>query len=376
MTKILVILVIVTLLAYLSQQQSLKYKNSDGRKHWDIYLIMLFIFMVLLAGLRTSYNDTAAYAAGYYQAVTITEFLSDTTNLDLLHNPLFYGFQALIKTFTNNVNVFFMICAIIVNYLNIKFIKRTVNIEDFAFSMFLYSGLGTLMLSLAAQKQTLAMSVLTVALTQLFDKKYIKYYIVVFVAGLIHSYAWLFLFLPILDCKPWTFRTYVLLLSTVFIMYTFQDTISSLIEVADQIGKNISTQEVFDGNQMNILRVLVYSIVPLASFLFKGRINANIDRKHSILIQMSTVSLMFMMMGTMNGANMFGRSANYFEIGYICSLVWILKKLFTKQSVSIVLLAASICFSGFYIYDNQTFQWEYQNKPITQFVVEVIKGES
>lgn len=372
MRMILIILAIVTGLAYMSQQQSLKYKNSDGRKHWDPYLILLLIFLILFAGLRTSYNDTGNYIRGFQQSVNISEFLSDSSNLDLLHNPLFYGFQALIRTFTDNPNVFFIICATIVNFLNLRFIKRNVDAQDFAFCMFLYVALGTLMLSLAAQKQTLSMSVLTVALTQLFNKKYIKYYIVVFVAGLIHSYAWLFLFLPILDCKLWTFRTYILLLSTVFIMYTFQGTISSLIEVADQIGKNISVEEVFDGNQMNILRVLVYSVVPLASFLFKGRINANIDRKHSILIQMSIVSLMFMMMGTMDGANMFGRSANYFEIGMICALPWIVRQLFNKKSVSIVLLVASICFTGFYMYDNIGFDTGYRHKTIIQFVSEVI----
>lgn len=371
MRMILIILAIVTGLAYMSQQQSLKYKNSDGRKHWDPYLILLLIFLILFAGLRTYYNDTYNYTVGFLNSENIHDFILNKNNLELLNNPLFYGFQAFVRTFTDNPNIFFIICAIIVNFLNLRFIKRNADVHDFAYCMFLYVALGTLMLSLAAQKQTLAMSVLTLALTYLFEKKYFKYYIIVFLAGLIHSYAWLFLFLPILDCKPWTFRTYVLLLSTVFIMYTFQDTISSLIEVADQIGKNISTQEVFDGNQMNILRVLVYSVVPLASFLFKGRINANIDRKHSILIQMSIISLMFMMMGTMDGANMFGRSANYFEIGMICALPWVVRQLFNKKSVSLVLLVASICFSGFYIYDNKNFGNEYRRKGFVQLVEEL-----
>ena len=91
-----------------------------------------------------------------------------------------------------------MICAIIVNFLNLRFIKRNVDAQDFAFCMFLYVALGTLMLSLAAQKQTLAMSVLTVALTQLFNKKYIKYYIVVFVAGLIHRHTYSYFYILVI----------------------------------------------------------------------------------------------------------------------------------------------------------------------------------
>jgi len=372
MTMILVILLIVTGLAYLSQRESMKYTQTDGRKHWDIFLILLIIFLVLFAGLRTAYNDTANYAKGFQNSVTIREFLSDSDNLDLLHNPLFYGFQALIRTFTDNTSVFFIICALVVNILNVRFIKRNTDTQDFAMSMFLYVTLGTLMLSLAAQKQSLAMSVLTLALTQLFDKHYVKYYIIVFIAGLIHSYAWLFLFLPLLDCKPWTIRTYILLLGTIIIMNTFEGTIMTIIEVADQIGKNVSIDEVFDGNRMNIFRVLVYAMIPLATLIFKKMLDEQLERKECIFIQMCIISLMFMMMGTMNGANMFGRSANYFEMGMICVMPVMIRKLFTKKSAFIVFVISILCFSSFYLYDSKNFNIEYRHKTITQFIQEVI----
>lgn len=166
MRMILILLIIITGLAYLSQRQSMR----TGKKSWDIYLILLFIFLVLFAGLRTSYNDTSNYISGFVNSETIWDFISDSENLDLLNNPLFYGFQALIRTFTDNYTIFFMICAIIVNYLFLDFIKKNTDIENFAFSIFIYVCLGTLMLSIAAQKQILTMSILTLALNQLFDK--------------------------------------------------------------------------------------------------------------------------------------------------------------------------------------------------------------
>lgn len=371
MTMLLAILAIVTGLAYMSQRVAIQYADSGKTRYWDIYLIILLIFLILFAGLRTSYNDTQNYIAGFQNSTTIRPFLADTSNLSLLENPLFYGFQALIKTFTNNVNVFFIICAIIVNTLNVQFIKRNVDPENFAFSMFLYTAIGTLMLTLAAQKQALAMSVLTLALPALFEKKYIKYYLIVFLAGLIHTYAWTFLFLPLLATKPWSFRTFILLAITIAVMYTFQSTISSFLEVADQIGKDIPLEEVFDGNQMNILRVAVYAVVPLIALFFKGMINNDIDPKNSIFIQMSIISFVFMLMGTQNGANMFGRCANYFQIGIVCSLPWIVRQLFTRQSVTIVLTIAAICFCGFYLYDNNGFEYLYNHKGIVQFVREI-----
>ena len=106
MRELLIILAIVTSLAYLSQRQSMKITNGDGRKHWDIYLIILLVFLILFAGLRTSYNDTGNYIVGFNTSVGIREFLSHSENLQPLNNPLFYGFQALIRSFTDNVNVF------------------------------------------------------------------------------------------------------------------------------------------------------------------------------------------------------------------------------------------------------------------------------
>lgn len=375
MTMILMILAIVTGLAYMSQRYSLKYANNGQIKYWDPYIVILLIFLILFAGLRTSYNDTQTYAMGFYNSETIVNFLSNRENLEFFNNPLFYGFQALVRTFTDNANVFFIICAIIVNTLNIRFIKRNVDPENFAFSMFLYVALGTLMLSIAAQKQILAMSILTLAISALIERKYIKYYIIVFMAGLIHSYAWLFLFLPLMITKPWSIRTFVLLGLTIIVMNVFQATFITLLEVADQIGKNVPIEEVFDGNRMNIFRVGVYLVVPLITLFFRNIINQNIDRKYSIFIQMSILSLSFMMLGMMNGANMFGRAGNYFEIGMICSLPWVVRQLFTKQSVTIVLATAALLFSCFYLYDNNDFSKQYHRIGFNQFIHEIVGNE-
>lgn len=365
---ILIILMIITGLAYLSQSQTIKY----NKKYKDIFYIALVIFMVLLVGLRTSYNDTHAYRRSFENFETISNFLSNTENLDIMHNPLFYEIESIIRTFTDNYTIFFMICAVFVNISFVRFIKKHSDPEDFGFSMFMYVCLGTLMLSMAAQKQIVTMAILTYAIDALFDRKYLKYYIIVFIAGMFHTYAWLFLFLPILGDKPWNIYTYIMLIGTMFIMYYFQDAIESFVEVADTIGKEISTEEVFDGTSMNIFRVAVYSVVPLITFVFQNRLYKAMDRKHGIMIQMCTVSLMFMLMGTMNGANMFGRSANYFEIGMILVLPWLVKQLFTKQSTKIILTLAMVCFVGFYMYDNMGFNVDYGYKPLIQFIGELM----
>ena len=154
----------------------MKVTNGDGRKHWDIYLIILLVFLILFAGLRASYNDTGNYIVGFNASVGIREFLSNPDNLQPLENPLFYGFQALIRTFTDNVNVFFMYSgAVIVNFLNIRFIKRNTEINDFAFSMFLLCGFRHVdVIHCGTKTNSVAMSILTLALNQFVDRKSIS----------------------------------------------------------------------------------------------------------------------------------------------------------------------------------------------------------
>ena len=41
-------------------------------------------------------------------------------------------------------------------------------------------------------------------------------------------------------------------------MMTFQSSISSLLEIADSAGKTVTSDEVFDGNRMNVFRVAVF----------------------------------------------------------------------------------------------------------------------
>lgn len=375
MKTILLILLIIVFFSYMSQRSSLNYQNwnpnIDGRKKIDIYLICVIIFMSLMAGLRLSYNDTEAYIIGFQNSETIKAFLSNPENLTLTSNPLFYGIQSLVHTFTNNVNTFFLLCGFFQNILIVRFIKRHSRIDCFVYSMLLYVCLGMFMFSLAAQKQILAMAILTLALEKLFEKKYVTYYLIVIVAGLVHTYAFLFLFLPLFGKEIWNFRTYLLVFLTVFIMYTFQNSIETLLEIADQIGKGIDEASVF-GSGMNIFRVLVYGVVPVTSFLFKKRLSHLLNYEECVFVQMTILSFMFMLLGSINGANMFGRSGYYFSLGYICILPNLIKQLFNDQSAKIVLFITCISFILFFCYDASGFNYSYRYKRLIEYIGEVI----
>ena len=90
----------------------------------------------------------------------------------------------------------------------------------------------------------------------------------------------------------------------------------------------------------------------------------------NVFVHMSIMSLAFMCMGTQAGANMFGRMGNYFELGTICCLPWMLEKTFVEKSYRQVAAVACVCFFGFFCYANAvslTFDVEYNAMGLLEF---------
>lgn len=367
MLNLLLVTAVSVGLAYASEISGWGGVTERGRVRWDVFLILMTVVMTLFVGLRTNYNDTYTYIMGFQDTGSLTEFLADSDNLDVLHNPLFYLITTLFRGLTDNYHLYLMAFAVFNNILFVRFLRRYAPEGNFALVVLFYFAIGVFTFSMAALKQITASAVLTLAIPALEDKKWLRYYLLVLIAGLLHTYAFLFAFLPLLTGRPWGWKTLLLLAATLVIMLTFEDSIGSLLEYADSMGKHVAEYEVFDGNQMNPLRVAVFAVTPVLSLLLMPWLRPQLDRRRCILLNMSIVSLMFMLLALINGANMFGRMARYFVLGTVCVLPWIFDKAFTPKSARVVKLLAAVCFLGFFLYDNQGFGQEYRSISLLQF---------
>ncbi len=342
-------------------------ERSPGGKN-DLFIILIIIFLTLFSGLRTGYNDTVNYIAIFNASPKLSGFFSDPSNLHPLHNPLFYFIVSFIRTFTPNYHIFLMTFAAATCTLMVNFLHQMTDREEFPLSLLLFLTLGTYVFTMAAVKQSFAMALLCPAIIALRDKRYLKFVILVTVAALIHTYAAVFFILLIFNSKPWRGRFFLLIAAAFVIMLNFESVLSSFLEYADLIGKDIADIEVFDGNGINIIRVAVYSIVPLTSLIFKRRLEAEMGHTQEILINMSICSLAFMLPGLSNGANMFGRIAAYFELGTVCVIPWIINTLFEKRSASLIKWGCSLCFIVFALYDLSDFNENYSGISLLTFI--------
>ena len=283
----------VAAMSYASQRRT---KCLGVYKPFNIYNVLLMLPLIALLGLRTDYNDTLSYIVGFQDSSTLSGFFSDPENYDLLNNPLFNLFTSAVRTATDNYHIYFMIGAAFVVVLMTFFFYKIADNNTYALTIFTYLALVTYFFALAAMKQTIAIAILCCSVLMLLNRKYVRFIVLVLLAGLFHTYAWAFLILLFLTGKPWRLRTFIVVGVTVFTMLTFHDTISSLLYYADQIGKGASAEMVFNGEGMNLFRVAVYALVPALSLLFRRILEPQMERKHHIMLHMSIVSFMFMLL--------------------------------------------------------------------------------
>ena len=105
MTRLLVLLAVSLVLAYISEQNTSAITAAGHRytvwKDWAY--ILLVLVLTLFAGLKVSYNDTGNYIEAFYRAPGVTEWLSNPKNYNLFTNPPFYVYESAINIlFRNN----------------------------------------------------------------------------------------------------------------------------------------------------------------------------------------------------------------------------------------------------------------------------------
>lgn len=371
MLKLLAVFAASLILAYISEKNTATVTASGERYSvWnDWAYLALVVILFLFAGLRTSYNDTWNYISGFNNAPELSEWLLDPKSRNPFMNPLFTFYQSFLKTYTNNAQILIFTLAVFDQACLLYFFKRYS--QHFTFSIFIYFTLGTFVFSLAALKQVTAMAITTLAFPHLDQKKWGRYYLLILIAVLVHTYAMAFAVIPLFRARPWRLFTFVFVAVVAVVMLNFEEAITAFMDQANDLGKTLAEFEVFSDTTINVFRLAVYAVPPLISLIFQKWIIYDADEMDNILIHMGIISLAFMCMGTQAGANMFGRMGNYFELGTICYLPTMLKKTFDDRSYRLVCSVAGLCFMGFFVYANAihgNFDAEYQSMSLFKFI--------
>lgn len=352
---------------------------QTGKRHFmlrraDIFMIVVIAWMTCFSFLRTSYNDTLNYISAFTNVQSVAEGVANGTFTDWTGNPWSMLYRSFMRSITDNYHIYFFLPAFLSSFAVVKLCKRY-SINP-AFSLLIFFSVGTYITYVAAMKQCAAMFFLLMALPYAIDKKYVKFYLLVFVAIMFHTHAFMFAIVPLLFEKPWGKVTWVGLGITLFAMATYDSTLGAFMEYAQSLGAMVAEVEVFDEHQINILRVLVYWVPAILALIFHRRLFSNSTRIENLFVNMSIVSAFILTIGLVQGANLYARMAAYFEIATAIALPWMIKKLFTKQSARLVTITAGVLYFGYFYYEfaiSKNFGNDYSAISLWEFALSLFR---
>lgn len=355
MQKLIILYVGTFFLALLSQKYHPIPIGSNSRQHFmrdrmDIFTVAIVVWLTLFSGLRTNYNDTGQYIIYFREAATsLAEHFATSTETGFADNPLYYIVEVIFKGVLNNYHAWFVFTSFISSWVMVKFFRHYSH--SYAWAILLYIAVGTYIMYIAAIKQALAVAILMCAIPYANRRNWLVFYALVILAILFHTHAFLFAVVPFLLGKPWGKRTWTAFLLTFVAMLTYNTTFGAFLNFAQSIGANVVDIEVFDGHSVNFIRIVVYAVVPVMALIFRKRLFSHSTKMNNLFVNMCVVGWFILMIGTVNGGNLFARMAGYFEWGVAIALPWMIFKLFTRQSQKLVFSFAGLLYTVYFLYE-------------------------
>lgn len=290
-----------------------------------ISIAFLILTLVLggFLGLRQSYNDTYTYKTVYESMETFPEFW-ESFNPSLSADPGFNLCNAFMKTKGVSTQNWLMIYALVTIGMYLHFIRKNAN--DMLLNIFLFFCVGSYTFAGAAIKQSIATAICLVALSFALERKWIRYFLFVFIAMTFHVYSAVYLLVPLLMFKPWTKNTAIMLGMTIVIAFSLQYLFGTINEITSSIGETYSSTE-FSGDGVNVFRVLVCNMPLFLALVYHRELFTECTQQEALMFNLSMINGCIMFIGLFGTANYFARLANYFVATQVITLPWICAKI-------------------------------------------------
>ena len=267
-----------------------------------LYYVLLAV-MILFAGLRTTYNDTATYMQGFEMLET------EKITFSMLFEP-YGGFTVLQQYIKQHLGddpqKLILVTSAIINILFMAFITR--HSKNFTLSVFLYL-IGNYMFSLGGIKQAIAMAISLIAIECMMKRKYIWAALFLLLAVTFHPYIICIAVLPFLRKKTWNLQTFLVILIVIILVAN----IDNLLDIIARYGKEYSMDELTN-NTINPLRVAIEAIPIVIIMVFRNSYNLQEDEWLNLGLNMMTISFLFIAIGLFYNPIYFGRIGSYFGV--------------------------------------------------------------
>ena len=373
MTQLWPIVILSLMMALLSQRNSVQDSVTKEYIVKDrFWFTIMTIAMVLFVGLRTRYNDTRTYVRAYELMMQYSNPF-DSISWSIGDNFGFKFVDACMITLGVSSQSFLMIYALVTVAIYVWFIRKYT--ENIPMSIFLLIMDGGYLFALAAIKQCIAIAFCLIATDRAIEKKWGSFVIWILIAMTFHPYSFLYLVIPLLRFKPWTNKTYILILAAAVGGVSLQAMLGGIISMTSMMGETYTVSEM-SGEGVNIFRVAVCWVPVVLSFCVRNRIQNEDNPIQEIMLNLSMIRSVIMFIALFGTANYFARLANYFAIFPCFSIPWLISKFDFRDNKRVLTILAVICYLIYFIYENafsQPFDDLYSRVSLGEYVLSLFQ---
>lgn len=272
--------------------------------------LILFIYISILAGLRTDVNDSLVYIEMFDKIKpswdTIRTIISDSSQ-----DKGFFIIGALFKIYiSKDYHWWFFTVASFCSVCFVHVFRRySVSFFDACFFFFcttLYFNFFSMM------RQWLAVAIYLLAIKYIHKKKLIPYIIVCLIAAQFHTSAYVMIIVYFLvKGEAWSKKQVIIVLGSIAILLFLNPLLTSLSSSSEGIVNEYANKALESNAGASIIRPIIYSIPVIISFWLRKNIS---DSFASILINMALINFILNILAVFTNGLYVIRLAVYFSV--------------------------------------------------------------
>jgi len=330
---------------------------NNENKTTTVFLLITFLVLLLISGFRGGFtSDYKNYSNlfHYFNSFSWSEFF----NQSFYEEPGFIVLNKIIGSITNNEVYFFLITSFIILALFFREFRR--DSMHIWISILLFINIGAFYTSFNILRQIIAVSIIFAGSRYLYNRQFIKYVIIIFIASLFHQTSWLILpFYFLLNLK-FNIKNAILTITLSLFTILFLD---SLIDIILRFISKYSGYA-YGMTGLNITSAVV-PVMILIFVLIHHKLIRPDSIKQRIWINASFYYAFFSILGLK--VQMLQRFAEFFNPFILLIIPLIIYKILNKNLRVIYIIIITFLLIGYNLivlsgtgYDPYYFMWEYR----------------
>lgn len=330
---------------------------NKGMNGWYVFE---FTILVLLAGLRYRVGGDTLFYMNFFDNYPKLNELSGFDFIGAEFNPLWYVFNAICKSISDDFTTFQIIQAIVVNSVFFWFFKKYTKYYFSAILMYFFAYY--CYFNMEILREILALCCFLLSVPALIKRKYIVYYLWCIVAILFHYSSSFILFIPLLISvfKNITWKQLVVIVISIGIVISTVNIIPFLLDLFSFNYLIALKLESYTESSVSLMNILFYygSVLPIVLLAYinqKAETKFNIPHLNGLVVTYAILMIFCAFYHTI-----FNRLSNYlipFYIIYIIDSFYYIVKNYRSSLHAVfirVALLIVLFFQSYYYWRDQS----------------------